>query len=479
MNKRNFKIPERSQLLMFANVDLNSVASPGGVLQTIDTLVDTLDTSAIEAKYDLESDRGASPYHPKTLIKVGLYAMYNCRFSLRKMESDTKMNLGYKWLTGDEEIDHTTFGKFFSKYPELISDLFSQVVSICENEDLINFDILSIDSIKLRANASYKQFRNLKGIEKEEAKIKTKLATIIDSALREEKEIEEAEKKALENRQTKLQNAKEILQKRIDSKGKDKSEKEKKKIKENEKVNITDPESILVQQANGEINPAFAISNSVDSKRDIITGIEVHDGYNDAKSLLPVIEESEKNCSQPHDTVCADSGYSSFENLEKLEVKKQKALIPDKRMEIEKNESTKRGPYDRSNFKYNRKKNIYKCPIGCTLTLSAQYTKDGRLLFRYENRNACANCSERSQCTKSKFRTITRDSNEEIRDKMRNEINKKKNSERYKIRAHCSESPYGQIKHNLKYKTVMRRGKQKVVMEISMLFMLHNILKMR
>jgi len=62
--------------------------------------VDQLDTTEIEKNYDLESEPGREPFHPKTLIKVALYALHNCRFTLRKMEEDTRNHLGYKWLRG-------------------------------------------------------------------------------------------------------------------------------------------------------------------------------------------------------------------------------------------------------------------------------------------------------------------------------------------------------------------------------------------
>ena len=49
---------------------------------------------------------------------------------------------------------------------------------------------------------------------------------------------------------------------------------------------------------------------------------------------------------------------------------------------------------------------------------------------------------------------------------------------RYAQRAHTAESPFGQVKGNLKFRQLMRRGREKVSMEVGLLFMLHNILKL-
>ena len=75
---RSFIESNRKQQLLLTEIDLDTVAPIGSALRYIDELVDMFDTSAIEATYDLESEHGRNPFHPKTFIKLGLYALYNC-----------------------------------------------------------------------------------------------------------------------------------------------------------------------------------------------------------------------------------------------------------------------------------------------------------------------------------------------------------------------------------------------------------------
>jgi IS5 family transposase len=75
-------------------------------------------------------------------------------------------------------------------------------------------------------------------------------------------------------------------------------------------------------------------------------------------------------------------------------------------------------------------------------------------------------------------RRVFRDRNEEVRDRMRTKLEKKRSQGRYNKRAHASESPFGNFKWNLKFYAVMRRGIGKVRMEAALLFMLHNFMKM-
>jgi transposase len=163
---RKFIKPQRNQLLMLQTIDLNSIALPGSALYSIDTIVDSLDTGTFEAVYDLESSRGNCPIAPKTIIKVCLYALHSGRFSTRKMEYDTGHHLGYMFLTGAQRIDHSTFSKFLSKFKNEVVALFSQIVLVCVEQGLVDFKVLCIDSVKLRANASHKQQKNRNGLEK-------------------------------------------------------------------------------------------------------------------------------------------------------------------------------------------------------------------------------------------------------------------------------------------------------------------------
>ena len=61
---------------------------------------------------------------------------------------------------------------------------------------------------------------------------------------------------------------------------------------------------------------------------------------------------------------------------------------------------------------------------------------------------------------------------------MRAKLHGKRSHHRYNKWAHAAESPYGNIKWNLKFRAVMRRGREKVLMEVALLFMQHNLLKL-
>jgi transposase/IS5 family transposase len=473
---RAFITPNREQKILMTEVDLDSIAPVGSPLRTIDELVESLNTGEIEKVYDLDSPQGQNPFHPKPFIKVALYAIYNCRFSLRKMQEDTTNHLGYKWLTGDRSIDHSTIGYFLARFHQQVVELFSQVVAICKEKGLIEFDLLAIDSVKMRANASYKQSKNLEGIEKEEQKIRRRLGELLRGV---EKGREAEEREALEYRQERLVEAKEVLEKRIAEAVAGKSQKEAEQIAATEKINVTDPDARIMEQGNGERNPAYSVTTTTDVGSDIITHYQVNAEDHDAGVLLEAVEGSQDQSGGTHEVVVADAGFASKENYEELEADGQEALIPDRRMEAERRGETVKGQWDRGKFIYDERRDNYICPGGEELRKLGEAMINGRKHFRYGNASACGECPFRQHCTKGSVRVILRDANEEVVERMRERLAKEENRVQYRLRAHAAESPYGNAKRNLKFSYVLRRGIEKVRMEMALLFMLHNGMKLR
>lgn len=457
-NRRELYFPESINLEDFVPVDHPARA--------IAAMVDALDTSAIEAAYDMEGS-GRSPYHPRLLLSVGLLALEYNRFSLRKMEADLAANWIYRWLAGNKKPDHSTFGLFFTAQAELIADLFTQVVILAIQNGLVDFQTLAVDSMKLRADASYKQFRSEEGFAQEEAKIKEKIRALISAAVTGDKD-NTAEVERLKKRELALNAARDELRRRAQE-ARDAGK------KEPQKINVTDPDCYPIKQANGEKNAGYSVTTATDAANDIIVGFTVQvGGMNDAASLLPVLETCAENCGERHGLVVADPGFASLDNYERLEKINQDALIPDHRLDVEERNETAKGMYDRSRFKYDETRNVYECPQGQTLEHAETVQVNGRLSHRYRNRSACDVCPYRKKCTVGAFRTICRDDKEEFRTRMRERLAQAENKKLYSERAHACEAPYGDIKSNHNFTSHKRRGLLKIMMEDALLFMLHN-----
>jgi transposase len=383
------------------------------------------------------------------------------------------------FLTGAQRIDHSTFSKFLSKFKKEVVALFSQIVLVCVEQGLLDFKVLCIDSVKLRANASHKQQKNRKGLEKSAAKLRKRIEGLLDNVSSEETAVEqEKELRRLEKRLTDLDAARDILHDRMEQSCCGKALREAAHVQETATVNITDPDAHIMQQANGEKNPAYSITTAADSKADIVAHFQVNAEDHDSEALQPAIAGSTEKTGKVHEYTTADAGFGSIRNLEYLEEDNISALIPDRRLAVEQLGLTAKGSYDRSQFVYDAATDSYRCPQGMILSCCGTVTVNSRASRRYANPSACRHCQQVKHCTKGKHRVLIRDENEAVRERMREKLQQEVNQEIYQLRAHTAEAPYGCIKRNWKFTHVLRRGLTKVAMEAALLFSLHNILKL-
>ena len=81
------------------------------VVRVVQRVIDQLDIELIIAKY---KGGGSSPYHPRMLLKVIVYAYLSNIYSSRKIEDAVSANIHFMWLAGMQRPDHNTINRFRS-----------------------------------------------------------------------------------------------------------------------------------------------------------------------------------------------------------------------------------------------------------------------------------------------------------------------------------------------------------------------------
>jgi len=90
----------------------------------------------------------------------------------------------------------------------------------------------------------------------------------------------------------------------------------------------------------------------------------------------------------------------------------------------------------------------------------------------------CGKCEVRELCTKQKARTIAREERRELLEEMRERLLSKEGKAKYKKRLFTVEPPFGNIKHNLGYRSFLLRGLEKVDAEFKLMCIGLNLKKM-
>ena len=87
----------------------------------------------------------------------------------------------------------------------------------------------------------------------------------------------------------------------------------------------------------------------------------------------------------------------------------------------------------------------------------------------------CGNCPVREDCTKGKARTITQETREPLREKIRQRLDTPEGKAIYKKRMVSIEPVWGDMKFNKGFRAFRMRSKAKVNAEFMLLCIAHNI----
>ena len=98
---------------------------------------------------------GTPPYNRPTLVAVILYAMYNGHYGYENIKQYVDDSIGAQWiLNGMKMPSRKTVERTINALFEELDDIFEQVLSLCEEQDLVGGERTYIDGVKVQANAS-------------------------------------------------------------------------------------------------------------------------------------------------------------------------------------------------------------------------------------------------------------------------------------------------------------------------------------
>ena len=136
--------------------DLNDWLEEGHLAYFIRDVVGALDLSQIYDDY--HSPRGGQPaYQPRMMVSLLLYGYCVGMASSRKIEKATYEQVPFRVLAANQHPDHDTICTFRRRHLEALSELFVQVLQLCQKAGLVKLGHVALDGTKVQANASKHQ----------------------------------------------------------------------------------------------------------------------------------------------------------------------------------------------------------------------------------------------------------------------------------------------------------------------------------
>ena len=443
----------------------------GHLAQVINDVVNELDLKGLYMKY---SDLGCSAYHPQMMLKSLFYGYATGERSSRVIAHRLKSDVAYMYLVALQQPDFRTINRFRKDNIDILKGLFVQIVMLCVEMGMVSLGTIAIDGTKLKANASYRKTKRGSALDEELVEIDRQIESILkecdETDKREDEEMGEdkspyevcPELKDKKKFRERLQNAKEKL---LNRKSKD--------------INLSDDEAVTMLHKGYRPEPSYNGQIAVDGENGVIVAATLTNNPADYDALKELIEDTETNTGDRPMEVLADSGFSSYENLEYLEEKGIEGYIPDQKMESIRKGTYRHPEFHKSRFKYNEATDSYTCPMEKFLAYTGLMKREGKPDIRIYKCNDCLGCERKEECTKAEYRTISLDPREYLMQKMRDRLDTKEGKKKYGKRKYLVEPVFGDMKYNRNMRVLLLRGKLKAKGEFLMMCIAHNLKKIR
>ncbi len=353
---KQFRDCNLNQLLLLP-ASLHDWLPEGHLARFVAEVVETLDLSAIYAKYEEGDGRGLAAYDPRMMVRLLIYGYCRGVASSGRIERGTHEDVAFRYLAADQHPDHDTIAAFRQEHLASLSQLFVQVLRLCRRAGLVKLGHVALDGTKVKANASKHKAMSYERMGEAEKQLEAEVKALLEEAARLDAEEDgkygkgrrgdelPAELARRETRLSKIREAKAALEREA----REQAEKEKARVearlKEREKQeaergrkfggrppeapdpeqakpepkaqrNFTDPDSrIMKDGATKEFVQAYNAQAVVDSQAQVIVVAAVTQEANDKEQWVPMLEQVEILTGSEPQQATADAGYFSEANV--------------------------------------------------------------------------------------------------------------------------------------------------------------------
>lgn len=422
-----------------------------------DVFIDALDFNDLGIDLS-ENQVGNSEYDPVSMLKLLVYGYSYGWRSSRRLERATHHNLSFVWLLGGLRPDHKTISNFRRSNRKALKEVLKQCARLCVRLDLIKGNTLFVDGTKMRANASLRHTWSQERCKKKLDQVDARIDEILDECDR--IDTEELNDSSLVSLRKELRDKKKLRDEIQTILNELKTEKK-------ASINTVDPDCVPTKSTHG----SYAGYNAhivADEENGLIVSCEAVSSGNDQNELSGQIKQANENLEKECDVAVADAGYSSLEDLDKVDNEGIEVIIP-----LQRQTDTQEG------FIYNEDKDSYTCPEGHELSFWRIDKDRKRRRYRISDKKLCRQCSRFGTCTKSqRGRTVGRSFYEELAQKIEQNYHTEKSQQIYKLRQQRVELPFGHIRRNLNANAFLLRGRKGANAELSLLSTCFNITRM-
>jgi transposase len=500
-----------NQLVLFPQRIDENIAGNDPV-RIVNAIVDSLNLEAFKKLY---KERGRSPYHPRMMLKVILYAYMNNVYSCRRIEKLLLRDIHYIWLAGYEKPDFITINRFRNRVKGEINNIFTQVVLILSSKGFITLDVEYIDGTKIESKANKYTFVWRKSVEKNRAKLMKKINVLlgqVEDVIAQDNAVEKTEKveftpSMLTDIISELKESLETDPAPTDKEEKKKFREKKRQVKqleghrdklqeydnhltvmgERNSYSKTDPDATFMRMKedamnNGQTKPGYNLQIATENQ--FITNFALFPNPTDTLTFIPFEKMFFGRYGRFAKTTVADSGYGSEENYRFMSGNGTEAFVKYNYFHKEQRPRYRPNPFHPESLYYNKEEDYYVCPMGQHMNRIG--IRRGKTGSGYVTESICyqaarcEGCPLRGQCFKAKGNRIMEVNHRlnEYKRQARERLTSEEGIQHRGKRCIEPEAVFGQMKYNMQYRRFRHFTKDKVTMDFAFFATAFNIKKL-
>ena len=511
MAKIHFHPYTPNQLVLFPQRIDEDIAGNDPV-RIVNAIVDSLNLESFKKLY---KERGRSPYHPRMMLKVILYAYMNNIYSCRRIEKLLLRDIHYIWLAGYEKPDFITINRFRNRVKSEINNIFTQVVLLLSSKGFITLDVEYIDGTKIESKANKYTFVWRKSVEKNRTKLMKKISVLlaqVDDVIAQDNAVERNEKveftpSMLTDIISELKESLETVPAPANKEEKKKCRERKRQVKQLEEhrdklqeydnhlavmgernsYSKTDPDATFMRMKedvmnNGQTKPGYNLQIATENQ--FITNFALFPNPTDTLTFIPLEEMFFSRYGRFAKKTVADSGYGSEENYRFMSGNGTEAFVKYNYFHKEQKPRYKPDPFHPESLYYNKREDYYVCPMGQHMNrigIKRGKTGSGYVTesIRYQAAR-CEGCPLRGQCFKAKGNRIMEVNHRlnEYKRQARERLTSEEGIQHRGRRCIEPEAVFGQMKYNMQYRRFRHFSKDKVTMDFAFFAIAFNIKKL-
>ena len=359
------------------------------------------------------SQIGRPSIDPELMIRMLIVGYcYGIR-SERKLCQEVELHLAYRWFCGHDLEDkiphHSTFsenrlGRF--RESDLLRHIFERVVWAAMAMGLVKGEGFAVDASVLEANAS--RYHGVPPGEinwTDAQKQKRAVAEYLDALDAEAKKQAQAESDNDSGR---------------DGNG---AERQPPNRKAPKVISPSDPASAWTAKANKRVQFGYGLNYLIDVEHAVIVDVEATPArtFDEIAATPVMIDRTERTFDLKPKRLIADTAYGTGRFLGWLV--KEKAITP--HIPVWDKSTRKDGTFSRFDFTFDKRRNLYICPAGKTLTTTGRLAADNGIRYLAAVPD-CRACPLKPKCCPGMpSRRIVRDLDEDARDVARRKMTTK------------------------------------------------------